>query len=396
VFEGVRVGGVVTAGFVVQRTLPGGDSLYHAVALSLEYARDGQTPGMFSPHLPRLAISLREAAVEVLGEASRLLHLGRGTMIASADLVSMAARRRLGSRASTREYLKSVYELGEYSGGAELVALVNHLGRVAHVYKPRMAAPGAAGALGLAPGAQTDARDGARLVGALNGGDGRRPPALVLERMASIGEPAFSECAPMHLLALDSLEWRCDDDVEGIVAVAPDPNPASPNRDTGRNPSPNRNPDLRPSSNSSPSPNASSRAAPADGSPSSAAAPGVVDRGVQFHALLPAQLPTATQQQRARGSAVVAEDEELASGSVGTAGLTATSSSGQSATEQMRARVASSPEALAAIMEAARDPRFAQVIAEVACDPSRAAEHAKDPKLAPVLALLLAKVRAGE
>eukprot|EP00302_Diacronema_sp_CCMP2436_P025093 CAMPEP_0179924336 /NCGR_PEP_ID=MMETSP0983-20121128/6658_1 /TAXON_ID=483367 /ORGANISM="non described non described, Strain CCMP 2436" /LENGTH=372 /DNA_ID=CAMNT_0021827823 /DNA_START=1599 /DNA_END=2714 /DNA_ORIENTATION=+ len=104
------------AGFVVLRTLPGGDSLYHAVALSLRYTRDGEVGSLFWSALPAVSMSLRESVVKCFADRSRLLHLGGAVIIASADLVDMAAKRRLGAGASSFDYLKSVYKLGEYSG----------------------------------------------------------------------------------------------------------------------------------------------------------------------------------------------------------------------------------------------------------------------------------------
>lgn len=296
--DGAGTGGgidepAVTAdgGFLVLRTLPGGDSLYHATALAMRYAELGEVNSMFWPLLPQLTISLRERVVELLGERGRLLHLGAGATIASADLVEMAAARRLGSAASEAGYLKSVYELGEHSGGAELVALVNELRRPARVYEPRLAADGTVG----------------------------------LARVVCVGAPAFGNASAMHLLALDSLDWGCDDDARGIVRAPP-----GAARD---------------------------------------------DRGVAFHALLPA-----------RAAAPRAAPAEAGGGG---AALT------DAGAERMRARVASSPEALDAIRQAAQDPAFAAAVAEVARDPSRAAHYAKDPQMARMLALVLGKLRDG-
>lgn len=270
-------------GFIVLRTLPGGDSLYHATALAMRYAEHGEVNSMFWPLLPQLTITLRESVVELLADRGRLLHLGGGATIACADLVEMAAQRRLGSGATEADYLRRVYELGEYSGGAELVALVNELRRPANMYEPREAADGSIG----------------------------------LVCVASVGAPAFGSASPMHLLAIDSLAWRCDDDALGLVRV---PSASGPD-----------------------------------------------DRGVHFQALLPTRMvvpPMAPAPAEADGAA-----------------------------ERMRARVASSPEALDAIREAARNPRFASAIADVARDPSRAAHYAKDPEMARMLALVLGKLR---
>mmetsp|Transcript_23210 Transcript_23210/g.53735 ORF Transcript_23210/g.53735 Transcript_23210/m.53735 type:complete len:357 (+) Transcript_23210:2051-3121(+) len=267
------------AGFVVLRTLPGGDSLYHAVALSLRYTRDGEVGSLFWSALPAVSMSLRESVVKCFADRSRLLHLGGAVIIASADLVDMAAKRRLGAGASSFDYLKSVYKLGEYSGGAELAALVNELRRPANVYEPRLAVGG----------------------------------GIELARVALIGAPTFSDASAMNVLALDSLGWRCDDDREGIVFLN----------------------------------------AGGDG-----------DRGVHFHALLPARVSSA----EAARTPVREKDE---------------------ATERMRERVARSPEAIAAIQKAAQDPRFVRAVTEIAKDPSRAADYAKDPEMAQMLALVV-------
>ncbi|KAG8458144.1 hypothetical protein KFE25_011675 [Diacronema lutheri] len=256
----------------------------------MRYAERGEVHSMFWPVLPQLTISLRESVVELLGDRSRVLHLGGGVTIAAADLVEMAAERRLGSAASEADYLKSVYELGEYSGGAELVALVNELRRPARVYEPRPAPDGSVG----------------------------------LACVAAVGVPTFGSASAMHLIALDSLDWRCDNDAEGLVRV--------PRGTIAK------------------------------------------DCGVHFHALLPTQ---------GRGATTAVDEADA-------------DAMGDSGADRMRARVASSPEALEAISEAARDPRFARAIADVARDPSRAADYARDPEVARMLAAVLGKLRAND
>jgi hypothetical protein len=258
--------------FVVQRTLDGGDSLYHAVALSLRYAEAGETPGMFWPLLPQAACRMREAAVEALGDASRLLHLGDGATIRSGDLAQMAATRRFGARAgASRDYLQAVYELGEHSGGAELVALANQLRRPCAVYEP------------FAP----------------------REGEVALRRLAAVGAPAFNNASAMHVLALDSLAWRCDDDAVGLVAAR------------------------------------------ADGTSDGAGA----DQGVRFLALLPARPAAAVEEAPAPIDATERMRARVAA-------------SGPAALEAIRAAVAANPRLADAIAIVAREPERAKEFAQ--------------------------------
>lgn len=173
--------------FALHPTLGDEDSLFHAVAMGLEFITGGVAPHRSAPGLPMVAMRLREQAVDLLGAPDLQLHLGGRGMIASRDLLRMVAERQPGASRAPLQYLQRIYELGGGGGGAELVALSNALRRPVVVFKPASAGE--------------------------------------LEAHLVLGRPVFQNASALHVLSVDGMDWTMHD---GELQRCTDPEAGAP------------------------------------------------------------------------------------------------------------------------------------------------------------------------